>query len=227
MNKKEIFGRLASFGLYDKMTTPDLPDNVDEYVVAGNPGMGLLFPKPIEVPDTFNMGGQECYKRDFTFLTVSGNSMSPCGIYSGYKLLLKPIHTHSEISVGDYIVIAVDKAFFKFRHHGQNPHFSKKLRRAIGSVYFDEKPEQLTQRLVGTFAEAFTPKERKDLRNSLAEARKFYSKKPLFLSATYHQGEIHYSFHPIENIKDKVAGAAFTNENGEDISFVKADALAS
>lgn len=136
MNVTEIIGRFMAFGLYDKMTTLDMPQNIEDYVVAGNPGIGYPFPKSILIPDMFSMDGQVYNRQDFSLLTVSGNSMSPCGIYNGYELLTHPIHEPSEILRGDYIVINVDVAFYKYRHHGQNPLFSKILRRAVGRVSF-------------------------------------------------------------------------------------------
>ena len=213
MNSKERIGRILSLGLYDKMTTPNLPDVIDKYVAAGNPGKSYSkFPAQLPLPHDFTIGKKSFHMEDYFRYIVSGNSMSPEGIFSGCELLASPVEDSRKISTGDYMVITVDKEFYKFRHHNRTPYFVQKLRKAIMPVSPTDTFEQLTSNLVDTFAEPFTNKEKKDLRDSLDEARKFYDGRELYISVTYHDGNIHYSFHPIENIRYKVDFVAYPSQ---------------
>ena len=85
--------------------------------------------------------------------------------------------------------------------------------------------EQLKKDLVGSFAEVFSKRESNDLKEGFEEAKEFYNDKKLFLSATYHNGEIHYSFHPSENINKLVV--AVLNESNQRIKLIESDLLAS
>mgnify|MGYP002624123040 CR=1 FL=1 len=209
MDLKERISRVVTFGMYDRMTTPKLPNNVDHYVAAGNPGKTFSeYPASLVIPETFTMGRKQCSRQDYTLYTVSGSSMLPEGIYSGYELLTRRVNDCREIRLGDFITISVDRQYYKFRHHGKNPHFVRKLRKAICHVEEGMTVQQLYEMLKGTFAEPFEQKEKKDLRESLEEARSYYGNTPLFLSVTYHDGDIHYSFHPTENICCRVEGVA-------------------
>ena len=212
MNFTERICRMIALGLYDRLTTPRLPANINSYVAAGNPGKSFpVYPNSVSLPETFTMGNKRCQRRDFITYTVSGGSMHPDGIRSGYELLTLPA-TVNEIITGDFIVIAVDEEFYKYRHHGLLPHFRFKLRRAIGVVDQDATVDQLCGKLEGTFGEPLDEKERNDLGNSLAEARSFYGSASLFLSITYHDGDIHYSFHPSVNIRGRLEGVAYNSD---------------
>lgn len=213
MNFTEKICRMIALGLYDRLTTPKLPYNINRYVAAGNPGKTFPgYPCPVSLPETFTMGKKRWQKREFTTYTVSGGSMLPDGIRSGYELLTLPARVN-EIEVGDFIVIAVDEEFYKYRHNGLSPHFKFKLRRAIGVIAQNVTVEELCGKLKGTFGEVLDEKEKNDLGDSLEEARNFYRNESLFLSVTYHDGDIHYSFHPSVNIRGRLEGVAY-NING-------------
>lgn len=213
MELTERISRFLALGLYDKMTEVKLPSNIDNYVAAGNPGKSLMdFPEPINSMGSFKIGKSIFHTNDFVHDTVLGNSMFTDGILSGYELLSRPIRSIEEVCEGDFIIIDVDREFYKFRHHGRVPYFKKKLRRAIGEVLPNETAEHIECRLVDTFAEPFRNKERKDLKDSLAEARSFYGTERLYMSITYHDGDMHYSFHPVVNIRSKVEAIAYKSE---------------
>ena len=213
MELTEKISRILALGLYDKMTEVKLPDNIDSYVAAGNPGKFQMdFPEQVNSMGSFMIGKSKCHTKDFFHDMVSGNSMLTDGIRSGHELLSRPIKDIEEVCAGDFIIIDVDKEFYKFRHHGRLPYFKKKLRRAIGEVFPGETAEQIEGRLTGTFAEPFSKKERKDLRDSLAEARSFYGDERLYMSITYHDGDVHYSYHPVMNIRSKVYAIAYKSD---------------
>lgn len=224
MTWKERLSRIIALGMYDRMTTPKLPSNVAHYVAAGNPGKTFSeYPVSLQIPDTFIMGKRECRRQDYTLYTVSGNSMLPEGICNGFELLTLPV-TEVDVRLGDFIVIEVDRTYFQVRHRGRKSHFMHKLRRALCSVDDGMTAEQLCSRLNGTFAEPLDNKEKRDLRESLDEARRFYQNTRLFLSVTYHDGDIHYSFHPSDSIRYLVDGAAF--KEGNTINYKTAAELA-
>lgn len=209
MNWKERLSRIIALGMYDRMTTPQLPANVEHYVAAGNPGkLFSEYPESLQIPPTFTMGKKQCRREDYHLYTVSGNSMLPEGIRNGYELLTQPV-AGDEVCLGDYIIIEVDGQYYQVRHKGKKSHFAQKLRRALCPVDVHITPAQLCEILKGTFAEPFDEKEKYDLNESLLEARSYYEDTPLFLSVTYHDGEIHYSFHPSASISFRVEGAAY------------------
>lgn len=225
MEWKERISRFIALGMYDQMTTPELPENINHYVAAGNPGKSFSeYPSSLSIPDTFIMGKKQCKRQDYTIYTVSGNSMLPEGIRNGHELLTRSVVGNGGVACGDFIIISVDNSFYQFRHQGKKPHFVQKLRKAICKVDDDMSASQLCEQLKGTFAEPFEDKEKKDLRDSLAEARTFYGNTCLFLSATYHDGDIHFSFHPFNNICYRVEGVAY--REGEEIKFKTAAELA-
>lgn len=213
MTWKERMSRIIALGMYDRMTTPKLPSNVAHYVAAGNPGKTFSeYPVSLQIPDIFIMGKQECRRQDYTLYTVSGNSMLPEGIRNGFELLTLPV-AEIDVRLGDFIVIEVDSNYFQVRHSGRKSHFVQKLRRAICVVDDDMTAERLFSRLKGTFAEPLDDKEMADLCESLDEARRFYHNTRLFLSVTYHDGDIHYSFHPSGSIRYRVEGTAYKEGN--------------
>ena len=228
-NNWEWLYRILAFGLYDTLTSAPgatvIAENKEHFVAAGNPGkLGIA---PASGP--FDNGKENRVSKsseEENFYTVSGNSMSPDGIKNRYILLTKPIKDITDIKEGNLIVIKVDEDFYRMRHHGKVPIFEYKLRRAIMPVPDGADLHRLISDLVGTFAEVFSRSESKDLKESLEEAKDFYGPgEKLYLSATYHDGKIHYSFHPSKNIKEVVA--AVLNESRENVSLTDSDMLAS
>ena len=216
MEIKERLGRIVTLGLFDKITSvKHNPDVLNKYVAAGNPGIvAHTYPHSIHIPEYFFMGGEKCHREDYTHRTVFGNSMLVDGIHSGWELLLKPVENR-EIKQGDFIVINVDKDYFRHRHNDDEALFQLKLRRAIGKVNSTATVESLAKLMQNTFAEPLDDEDTKDLEDSLNDACTFYNRnEPLFLSATYHESKIHYSFHPIDSIEYLVEGVAFGSDNG-------------
>lgn len=223
-NNKETLYRILSFGLYDTLTVTPGADvvakNITNYVAAGNPGkLGSSFDS--DLLSTTN----KVIELTQDMYIVSGNSMLPAGIKENYILFTKAIDDVGSIKEGKLIVIDVDKDFYKSKHHGRDPIFKYKLRRAIMLVPKDASFEQLRSELVGTFAEVFTKRENKDLKESFEEAKDFYKDEELYLSLTYHDSKIHYSFHPSKNIKKIVT--AVRNESNEEVDSIEPDLLAS
>lgn len=212
--------RILALGLYDKLTTSphsEITDNIDHYVAAGNPG------KLGTVSDS-SLSSNFVYESEDSVI-VSGNSMFPDGIKDGYILHTRPINSIEDINCGNLIVISVDEDFYKMRHHGKSPIFKLKLRRAIMPVPANISFEQLKKELVGTFAEVFSKRESNDLKESFEEARDYYTNEDLFLSATYHNGKIHYSFHPSIRINKLVH--AVLNQSNQKLKSIDSDLLAS
>lgn len=216
MRIEERIGRIITLGMFDKITgVQPCERNIGDYVAAGNPGVvSHKYPQPIEIPDSFMLGGRVCHKGDYLLRTVFGNSMFVDGIPSGWELLLKPVYGQT-INRGDFVVINVDKDYFKHRHGESTPLFQLKLRRAIGKLMPNDTGASLCNSLRGTFAEPLDQNDQEDLNESLSDARSFYaSNEPLYLSVTYHKSNIHYSFHPVDSIIYRVEGVAYKSENG-------------
>ena len=223
METKERIGRIITFGMFDKITgTKRYLDNIDKYVAAGNPGVVVqAYPPSVIIPKTFIMGGELCHKEDYLCRTVSGNSMLVDGIHSGWELLLRQTNVEG-IEQGDFIVIDVDKEYYKHRHNEKEPLFHLKLRRAIGTINAETTANTLRQDLAGTFAEPLDENDYEDIKSSLLDARTFYKNNTsLFLSVTYHNSDIHYSFHPTNSIKYIVAGVAYNSDQGVEYKLTK------
>lgn len=223
MSLEERIGRIITLGMFDRITgVPQHPNNMNQYVAAGNPGIvAQKYPQPIVIPDNFVMDGKMCHKNDYQYRTVFGNSMLVDGIHSGWELLLNPVND-GDIKQGDFIVINVDREYFKHRHHTKDPLYQLKLRRAIGSITSDDTNASLCNRLIGTFAEPLDENDQEDLDDSLKDARTFYnSDEPLFLSVTYHKSDIHYSFHPLSSIMYRVEGVAYPSDKGVEFKSAK------
>ncbi len=224
-NNRETLYRVLSFGLHDTLSvTPGadvIANNIKNYVAAGNPGkLGSSSDS-----DLLN-NANNVSKLEEDQYVVSGNSMLPDGIKDGYILHTRPIKDTTDIKQENLIVIEVDDDFYRMKHHGKDPIFKFKLRRAIMSVPKNTSFEELKNSLVGTFAEVFSKRESKDLKESFKEAKDFYNEgEELFLSLTYHNNKIHYSFHPSNNIK-KVVVAVF-NESHQKLDSIDSGLLAS
>ena len=221
MNTWEVIKRIVTLGDYENITGRNDIQNIDDYVTAGNPGKpSIEYPSIPSIPDTFTMNGQTYHLCNYNLYTVLGHSMEPDGIMNGYRLITKAVEA-KDINTGDFIIIEVDKEFYKSRHNGALPIFHKKLRRAVGSVSNSMQGNQLLNMLVNTYAEPFTEKEKEDLIESWREAKSFYGNKDLFLSVTYHKSKIHYSFHPIENIHFRVDGVAYKVKDSIEIKGIE------
>lgn len=223
-NNIETLYRILSFGLYDTLTDIPVPveivENRKNFVAAGKPG------KLDSSTDSklYHNANNLSELTDDQYV-VSGNSMLPDGIKDGYILYTKPINDITDIKQGNLIVIKVDEDFYRARHHGKNPIFEFKLRRAIMAIPKEASFEQVKKELVGTFAEVFFRRESKDLKESFAEAKDFYKDEELYLSLTYHDNKMHYSFHPSKNIK-KVVIAVYQNKH-QKVETIDSDLLAS
>lgn len=195
---------VMGLGFYHKMITPDLPENIDQYVVAGNARKQMSdFPDPFTLPEKTELNGKIIPIHSYPMLIVFGNSMSPEGIKNGDEVLLSSIKAHDAV-FGDYIVIKVDPDFYQYRHEGKKPHFKSKLRKAMMMVSNNMSANDICAILAEHHNEYLSDAEKDDLEQSLEEARSFYRETPLFLSVTYHDGNIHYSLHPQSNIEYKV-----------------------
>lgn len=213
--------RIFAFGLYDRLSTSSLSKNIEHYVAAGNPGK-LCTSSDSDITDD-QIKNNVLQSPDLFF--VSGTSMSPDEIEDGFILSSRPIKQVDEIKMGELIVISVDEDFYRMRHHGRRPMFVLKLRRAIMPVPDGISFEELKEKLIGTFAEVFTKKASKDLKESFTEAKIFYQEERLFLSLTYHNGDIHYSFHPCKSIKSHVVDVS--DQKGQKVKLFDSTLIAS
>lgn len=219
MELQEKVKRAIGLGLYDKMTTPVLPGNIDQYVVAGNARRQMgEFPPSFALPQDAEVGGEFVPTDIYEMMIVLGNSMCPEGIKNGDEILLTDV-VASQIAYGDFIVIKVDPEFYQFRHNGRTAHFKKKLRKALMPITGDMTVEQITTIMAEQHNEYLSESEMKDLSESLDEARSYYKSTPLYLSVTYHDGNIHYSLHPQSNIIHKVEVVA--RKKNEAVVFMR------
>lgn len=220
----ECFNLFFSLGLYNRLSREKQQHFQGNIVAAGNPEkISNIKPSECDFPIEF-MYKDQCYNlKDYHTYRVSGNSMSPEGIYSGDSLLAQQ-SKYSEIVSGDFIVIKVDHDFYKMRHQDYEPRHPFKLRKAIGIVTFEMTKEQVCAMLAEKYEELVLPEYNKAILDNLNEARKYYKQETLYASITYPDGKMHISFHAASLISDKVLIVGRI-ENGE-LRFFSPDELA-
>ena len=122
-------------------------------------------------------------------------------ICNGDYLLSVPYHANDDIAKGTYLVIEVDKDYYrKFKH--EEAIFKMKLRRSLLKVGPDKSLDQIISELKDKdHEEIFLPRNQEILAEKFSLAKKAYPDDELMLSTTYKNGSLRYSFHPVRLIR--------------------------
>lgn len=200
-----LINQFFTFGLYGRLSKEKRVIVRDNSVAAGNPEkMSGIIPSECDFPVEFMYKGTVYNLKDYSTFRVSGNSMSPEGIYSGDSLLAKKADC-DKIAKGDFIIIQVDHNFYKERHQDYEALLSYKLRRAIGRVPSSMSEDDVCAMLAEEYEEMKLKEYNSGVIQNLREAREYYRDKELYASITYPDGVMHVSFHAADLISFKVA----------------------
>ena len=205
MNRLRNFIRqIITFGQTDFFRNLDTHEDTVRRVAAGDPSLPIKNGAPAyQIPTTFTVNGQEEKGCDYEEYLVSGNSMYPEGIRNGDYLLMKK----SEKGIfheGDFLIIQVDEDYNK-KYNQKHLRYKFKLRKALLRISPDMKEKDIIERLQDSHFEINLPEKQLYMKRKYAKAREAYPEKELMFSITYHDGELCYSFHPIDLIIGRAA----------------------
>lgn len=168
-------------------------------VAAGDPSLpSLSSDSDRSLPATVTIDGQRVAIADFEPFKVCGNSMFPQNIADGNILLVRQMPS-CEYKEGDFLVIRVDPDYYK-RYNPKSTFYDYKLRKALLRLEAGVDENELIARLKEHDYTAYLEKMQQYAIKKYRKAREAYPDKELMLSTTYHDGELKYSFHPVDLI---------------------------
>lgn len=194
-----ILEQIVTFGQGEKLLKLTTPQGDMKCVAAGDPSMpGTGSAHDNVVPETITIDNMQINTSDYEPFKVCGNSMLPQFIADGNTLLVKRIPPTS-YSKGDFLVIEVDPDYYK-RYNPKTIFYKYKLRRALFRIEPGLSNEELIRRLKENDYTSYLEEMQSYAIKKYEKARAAYPDKELMLSTTYHDGELKYSFHPIDKI---------------------------
>ena len=198
-------------------------NNVNGYkvVAAGNPAMAGHKKKDVPmVPESLPFNNEEIQTGDYEKYIVDGYSMFLEGIDNSDVLLCQPMNNEelNEIGFGQYVIIQVDRDYYKAKK--RNLEFDSKLRKTLLRVPVGMTDDGILEGLKAIDNSALLPQNQKQLRQKYAEIKSYYKNRELMLSKTYREGNLRYSFHPVDLIVSKVEYVVRQNGDAWDIKRV-------
>ena len=184
-------------------------------VAAGDPTLGIYAVEKDNstLPISLDYNGTEIHTNEFMLFKVEGLSMSPEGILNGDILLCKTIkwENATDFKLDKYIIIDVDKDYYKWKK--KNLKYAYKIRKTLMHIPAGCNADEIISSLKETNDDIFLSENQKCLKEKLKETRQYYKDIELCLSITYKEGNLRYSFHPINLVKAMVYYKARHNGN--------------
>lgn len=183
-------------------------NNVNGYkvVAAGNPAMMGHKKKIVPmVPATLQFEKEYIQTDVYEKYIVDGYSMFLEGIDNSDVLLSTPLSKDEldKIGSGQFVIIKVDEDYYKAKK--RKLEFDSKLRKTLMRVPVDMTDDKILDELKKIDHSVLLPQNQKQLRQKYAEIKLYYDNRELMLSKTYREGNLRYSFHPVDLIVSKVA----------------------
>ena len=132
---------------------------------------------------------------------VCGNSMLPQDIADGDSLFVRQLPA-DQYKAGDFLVIQVDENYYR-KYKPKTLVYSYKLRRALLRLEPGVGNDEMISRLKELDNAAYLEDMQRYAMRKYQKARQAYPDRELMLSTTYHDGELKYSFHPVDLIYGK------------------------
>lgn len=221
---KTSLNSVLSLGLYGRLIRRKETPQIGNIVAAGNPEKcSFVSDNECDFLQDFTFMGVRYKLEDYLCYKVSGDSMSPKGIYNGDSLLVDKIKNTPDINCNDLIVIEVDHEFYKTRHGDYRRQHEYKLRQALTPIMPNMTEEEVCRKIALTYDEYLIPNYKTRLINNLREARNFYQNKSLYASVTYPDGKMHISFHAQSLIQGKVV--VIGRKKGSQIEYINPENL--
>lgn len=191
--------QIVTLGQGEKLLRLTAPQGEMNCVAAGDPSMPRINSVRDKVlPEIVTIGGERIDTTHYEPFQVCGNSMLPQEIADGNMLLVNvsPDLTYSK---GDFLIIRVDPDYYK-KYNPKSTFYKYKLRKALLRIEPNVDEEELVRRLKENDFAVYLEKMRQYAIRKYKMARFAYPDKELMLSTTYHDGELKYSFHPVDLI---------------------------
>ena len=200
MNKlSRLFEQIVTLGHGEQLLQWTTRQSGIKCVAAGDPALPCADSRvPNEIHELTEVEGQQINLASFEQFTVCGNSMLPQRIANGNTILVRKLPL-DEYQSGNFLVISVDREYYK-KYKPKTVVYQYKLRKAMFRVEVGVDKEELIRRLKKHDYTAYLDDMQEYAIQKYKKARTAYPDKELMLSTTYHDGELKYSFHPVDLI---------------------------
>ena len=204
--------QIVTLGQGEKLLRLTSPQGDMKCVAAGDPSMpGSNSVCDKTLPETVIVDGRQLNTAQYEPFLVCGNSMLPQDIADGNTLLVSVDHGDMDYSKDDFLIIRVDPEYYK-KYNPKSTFYAYKLRKALFRIEPDVSEEELVRRLKENDYTAYLERMQQYAIRKYRRARVAYPNSELMLSTTYHDGELKYSFHPVELIYGR-AEVLISNSN--------------
>lgn len=207
-----LLEQIVTLGQGEKLLRLTSPQGEMKCVAAGDPS------KPSSnsvcdktLPETVIVDGRQLNTAQYEPFLVCGNSMLPQDIADGNTLLVSVDHDDMDYSKDDFLIIRVDPEYYK-KYNPKSTFYAYKLRKALFRIEPGVNEEELIRRLKENDYTAYLECMQQYAIRKFRKARVAYPNSELMLSTTYHDGELKYSFHPVEFIYGR-AEVLISNSN--------------
>ena len=208
---KRIFEQIVTLGQGEKLLRLTTPQGDMKCVAAGDPSTPTSVSARDKVlPEAIMVDGERIETAQYEPFKVCGNSMLPQDIADGNTLLVSVLPI-MDYKTGDFLVIRVDPDYYR-NYNPKTIFYDYKLRKALFRVAPDVTENELINRLKEYDYSAYLENMQEYAIRKYKRARLAYPDKELMLSTTYHDGELKYSFHPVDLIYGR-ADVLFTSTN--------------
>lgn len=197
-----ILEKIVTLGQGEKLLRLTTQHGDVKCVAAGDPAVpGIFVPKIKELPSQLIIDDSKIDISEYETFIVCGNSMLPQNIEDGSTLLVRkyPLPKYRK---GDFLVIRVDPEYYR-KFNPKTTVYDYKLRRALFRIEPKMDETELIRRLKENDYTVYIERMQEYAIRKYRNARKAYPDRELMLSTTYHDGELKYSFHPVDLIYGK------------------------
>lgn len=167
-------------------------------VAAGDPSKSVSYVSSnfLNLPAEVWCGGERLTLSEYSRFLVEGSSMVPRGVLSGDLLLCKS----GAQSESRFAIVSVDKDYYDDKN--KELKFDFKLRHTLLQVSESETEEALAGRLEKINPDILLDENKENFRKKYKGAARYLDdpKRQVFVSETFRNGHLRYSFNPVDLI---------------------------